>query len=103
MANSKKEELIELPGGKRVKRVPLTGADYFAFQDEVAKNPGNPLAGMPALMMKRYVWESGAALTIDELMDADGIGFEGVARLSEDLTPLFTAGRPARTLSPLQK
>ncbi|MGG6295300.1 hypothetical protein ACQ4M4_12995 [Leptolyngbya sp. AN02str] len=77
--------VIVLPGGQVAVEQELSGADYWEFLKIASKNAAEATRW---LMLRAYV-VNGEALTIDQLEDEDGIGFEGAAVLSSEVAKLF--------------
>ncbi len=109
-----KEDFVFLPDGNVLRKKKLSGRDFFEFQRALLpKTPGrsgngiqvDAIDGMKQLMLKMFVfvdpqtYKDDRGVTIDDLEDEEGLGFQGVSILSEHLTSLFQTGRQGRTLS----
>jgi len=98
----KPTEIISLPNGYQVMRRPkIAGRVYFDFVRESQKSTD---AGFLMMMTACFVRvDNGKPLTISEIEDEDGIGFEGVATLAEEVIELFPAARAKLKSSQLLK
>lgn len=92
--------IVQLPDGRCVIKQKLTGKDFFAFQRQVMKNADDPVLGMQQLILKMFKWADGTAVTISDLEDEDGIGFNGCSLLTEHMTALFEKAQPAKKSLP---
>jgi hypothetical protein len=79
--------LIDLPNGIQVYRKKIAGREYFQFL-KMSKDGAEE--GIKYVMMQMFVnVKTGRTLTIEEIEDEQGIGFEGVARLADEVIKVF--------------
>ena len=92
-------EIIDLPNGIQVymlDEAELEGREYFEFL-RISRKAGAE-EGIQHLIFQcfRHV-DTGKPLQPEEVLDAGGIGFKGVADLSEHILKLFPAAQVKQT------
>jgi hypothetical protein len=83
--------LIDLPNGIQVYRKKIAGREYFQFL-KMSKDGAEE--GIKYVMMQMFInIATGRPLTIEEIEDEEGIGFEGVARLADEVVKVFPSAQ----------